>query len=238
MTNLVVLSFSNEAKAIDASHKLAELESYGDISIFEKAMIKKTANGELVTVQTDTSDGLRIVSGMTLGTLIGAIGGPVGMLIGLLSGTVVGALAETDYVDFSDDFVSNVSKRIQPGNVAILAEVSEDSPAFIDNAMTAFGAVIFRSNVDDMREEYDDKQLKELDDDIAAERKQLKTSMANRKAEVEKKIAQLKEKRKQRIAALKENARSRRKARIEKSISNQKEKISKLEGDLRKLEHS
>ena len=106
MSNLVVLSFSNEAKAIDASHKLTELESYGDITIFEKAIIKKAENGELTNLQTETSDGSRLVSGMAIGTLVGVIGGPVGMAIGMLAGTVVGAFAETDYADFTDDFRS------------------------------------------------------------------------------------------------------------------------------------
>jgi hypothetical protein len=36
MTSLIVASFQYEAQAVQGSHKLLELESYGDISIFEK----------------------------------------------------------------------------------------------------------------------------------------------------------------------------------------------------------
>jgi len=42
MINLIVLSFTDESKAIEASHKLAELESFGDISMYEKVIFKKS----------------------------------------------------------------------------------------------------------------------------------------------------------------------------------------------------
>ena len=90
MTNLIVITFSNEAKALDGSHKLSELESFGDISIFEKVMVKKDANGNVTILQADTTEGLRTLSGMAIGSIIGALGGPVGLLVGMLAGTVTG----------------------------------------------------------------------------------------------------------------------------------------------------
>jgi len=41
MTNLVVVSFTNESQAIEASHKMIELESLGDITVYEKVIVKK-----------------------------------------------------------------------------------------------------------------------------------------------------------------------------------------------------
>jgi hypothetical protein len=35
MTKIIVVSFKEEAKAIKAMHKLIELESFGDISIYK-----------------------------------------------------------------------------------------------------------------------------------------------------------------------------------------------------------
>ena len=183
MTNLIVLSFADEGKAIEASHKLTELESFGDISVFEKVIVKKGANGEYTSLQTETTDGLRMVSGMALGTLIGAIGGPVGMVIGMLSGTVIGAIGETDYVDFSEDFVNKVSDRLKVGDVAILAEISEDSPAFVDGVVTPFGGNIFRANVDNVYDDYEDDQVKQFDKEIAEDRKQFKAACGKIKKE-------------------------------------------------------
>src|SRR4030095_8154038 len=133
MTNLIVMSFPSEAKALEASHKLIELESFGDITIFEKGIIKKGAFGDISVLQSDTTTGLRTVSGMALGTLIGALGGPVGILIGILAGTVTGVFLDIDHVDFSESFVSKVSHDLQPGTVALVAEISEDNPALLDD---------------------------------------------------------------------------------------------------------
>jgi len=236
MTNLIVMSFTDEAKAIQASHKLIELESYGDISIFEKVIIKKGANGEYTYLQTETSDGLRMVSGMAFGTLLGAIGGPVGMLVGMLSGTVIGAVAETDYIDFSEDVVRKVTDRLKVGDVAILAEISEDGPAFVDGAVTSLGGNIFRANVDDVYSDYEDQQVKQFDKEIAEERKQFKAARNEDKARIKKRIEQLKEKRSQRIAALKEKAKDRKKARLTQAINKEQTKISQLKESLNKLE--
>jgi uncharacterized membrane protein len=237
MTNLIVLSFTNEAKAIEASHKLAELESFGDISMYEKVILKKGANGEFTSLQTETSDGLRMVSGMAIGTLVGAIAGPVGMLVGMLSGTAMGAVVETDYIDFSEDVVRKVTDRLKVGDVAILAEISEDSPAFVDDAVSALGGNIFRSNADDVYSDYQDQQVKEFDAEIAQDRKQFKAAIREDKARIKNRIEQLKEKRRQRIAALKDKAKDRKKARLAQTLKREQAKISELKESLNKLEH-
>jgi len=64
MTNLIVATFKKEADAIEASHKLAEMEAFGDVTIYERVIVKKNQNGETSVVQEDTTEGLRAVSGM------------------------------------------------------------------------------------------------------------------------------------------------------------------------------
>jgi len=237
MTNLIVLSFTNDAKAFQASQKLAELEYIGDISVFEKVIIKKHANGEFTYLQTESSDGERMVSGMALGTLVGVIGGPVGMMVGMLSGTLVGAAVEADHMDFSDDVVKKVSDQLNVGDVTILAEIGEDSALFVDSAVIPLGATIFRYNVDDAYSDYEDEQVQQFDNDIAEERKQFKAARNEDKARIKKKIEQLKEKRKQRIAARKEKANDRKKARLTNAIDKEQAKVSELKQSLNKLEN-
>jgi uncharacterized membrane protein len=248
MTNLIVISFKNESQAIEASHKLAELESFGDITVYEKVIVRKDSKGETTVLQTDTSDGLRVLSGMTLGTLIGAFAGPVGLLVGMVTGTLTGAILESDYFDFSEDFKSKVMDRIQPGTVAIIAEIYEENPAFVDNAVTPLGATIFRSDVDYVYDEYVDDQIEELDEEIAGERAKIKSAAASEKAKIHKKIDQLKEKRRERIIelkgkqktaiakiklAMKEEKMSQLKNRISKHLT----KIAVLEKKLEQMEH-
>ncbi len=249
MTNLIVVSFPGEAQAIAASHKLVELESFGDITVYEKVILKKDANGETTAIQTDTSDGLRTLSGMALGTLVGAIGGPVGLVIGMITGTLAGAIVESDYFNFSDDFTSKVSNRIQPGTVAIIAEVYEESPAFVDNALASLGATtVLRSDVDYVYDDYVDDQVEEFDQEIADERAKIKSAAAADKSDIQQKIAELKEKRRQRIAELKGKQKGlagkiktsmeeRKKSRLEKKISKHQTRISELEEKLKEIEH-
>ena len=43
MTNLIIATFKEEAEALEASQKLNELESIGDVTIYERVIIKKNA---------------------------------------------------------------------------------------------------------------------------------------------------------------------------------------------------
>src|SRR5262245_18752839 len=202
MTNLIVISFKNESQAIEGSHKLNELESFGDITVYEKAMLKKDAAGDTTVIQSETSDGLRTLSGMALGSLVGALAGPVGLLVGMMTGTMAGAALESDYFDFSEDFASKVMSRVQPGSVSIIAEIYEDNPAFVDNAVDPFGATVFRSDVDYVYDEYVDDQIEEVDEEIAAERAKIKAATASEKTKILERIDQLKERRQRRITEL------------------------------------
>ena len=235
MTNVVVISFKNENEAIEASHKLIELESFGDISIYEKVLVKKELNGDTALLQTHNSEGLRLVSGMAIGTLVGAIAGPIGLLAGMLTGTLAGTLVEANYIDISDDITSKVMDQLKPGTVAIVAEIYEEGTAFVDNVAASFDATVTRSNVDYVYDDFVDGEIKEIDDEIAAERARIKSSVAEDKASIRQKIDKLKQKRKQRIAELKESQKSRKKSRLTNKINKQEEKAAQLQSKLDKL---
>jgi uncharacterized membrane protein len=236
MTNLVVISFKNEAQALAGSHRLIELESNGAITVYQKVIVKKDLNGETSAIQGDTTDGLRVLSGMALGTLIGALGGPLGVLVGMISGTLTGALLETDHYNFSNDFISKVYGRLQPGVVAILAEIYEEGPEIVDNAMESLGGTVLRSNVDEAYDEFLDDQVKEIEAKIAAERARIKSAHEKEKSKIQQRIATLKEKRRQRIAELKVKQKERKEARLKEKISEQKAKTAELESELKKME--
>ena len=248
MTNLIVASFANEAQAIQASHKLIELESYGDITVYEKLILKKDLNGETSVVQSETTDGLRVLSGMALGTLVGAFAGPVGLMVGLFSGTAIGAAVEMGYYNFSDDFTDKVRNRVLPGTVSIIAEIYEQGPAFVDNAFNSLGATtIFRSDVDYVYDDYVDEQMEEIDEEIAAERLKIKTAITSEKVKIQQKIERLKTKRRERIAELKGKQKSfiaeirtsreeEKKSRLKNRIYKHQEKIAALEEKLKVIE--
>jgi uncharacterized membrane protein len=204
MTNLIIAAFKEEAEAIEASQKLNELESIGDITIYELVVVKKNGDGETVVLQADSTEGLTTISGMAIGTLIGALAGPVGLVAGMFTGTVAGAAIETENYGFAEDFVSKASGQLQPGMAAVIAEIEEGDPVFVNSSLTPLGAVLTRSDVDYEYDKHSDEEIEELDEEVAAARAKLKSAAEKDKDKIRRKITKLKEERKERIGEFKE----------------------------------
>jgi uncharacterized membrane protein len=204
MTNLIIATFKEEAEAIEASQKLHELESIGDITLFEMVIVKKDADGTTVLLQADTTEGLTTLSGMAIGTLIGSLAGPVGLLAGMFTGTLTGAAVEADNYGFAEDFVAGAADQLQPGTIAVIAEVEEDDPVFVNSSLTPLGATLTRSDVDYEYTKHSDEEIDEVDEEISAARAKLKSATDKEKSKIQQKISKLKEERKERVGELKE----------------------------------
>lgn len=200
MKNVIVASFKEETKAIAALHKLNELDSFGDITIYDQIMVRKKADGKLEILKEDDSEGWRTLTGMGVGSMLGLLGGPVGVAIGLYTGAAIGAIADASHYDFAEDFIAKVEKKIAVGTVTIIAEIEEDSEVFVDNYLKPFGAVISRSDVDLEFDKHAEEQIDEIEADIAEQRAALKKAVGKEKKKIETKIVDLKEKRRTRIA--------------------------------------
>lgn len=249
MTNIIIASFQTEAQAILASEKLSELELLGDITIYERVIVRKDLDGDAVVLQTDSTAGMRTVSGMAIGTLIGAIAGPVGMMIGMFSGTLSGAVLEADYFSFSEDFGAKAIEQLQPGKVAIIAEIDEDIELFVDAPLVALGATLVRTNVDYEYDKYSDEQIEDIDEEIAEERANIKSAVEAQKAKIQNRISSLKEKRRKRIEELKQKAKDTveeieapfnkwKVNRLKKRIENHQVKLTELQQELEQIEHT
>jgi len=204
MANLIIASFKQEAAAIEGLKKLNELESIGDITIYEMILLKKNADGGTVVLQSDTTEGANTLAGMTIGAVIGSLAGPVGTVLGMLTGTLTGTAVEMDQYSFADDFIAKVGEQLSPESVALVAEIDEDAPIFIDSTLAPLGATLTRTDVDYEYDKYSDEEMDVLDEEIAAKRAKLKAAAADDKAKFQEKIKMLKEKRKEKIAEFKE----------------------------------
>jgi len=202
MTNLLIASYKDEAQAKSASNKLADLESLGDITVYDKAIIKKNPDGKTEVLYAETPEGLRTLTGMAMGTLVGAMAGPLGMAVGMMAGTISGTAWEADYFSFSENFGSKVASKMSPGTVALIAEIDEDNPVFVDGTLSPLAGNILRSAVDYEYDKYNDEQIEELEEEIAAERQRVKLAALDEKIKIQNRIYKLKEKRAARIAEL------------------------------------
>lgn len=235
MATIIVIPFKEETKAIEALHKIKELDSYGDITLYEHIMIRKKDNNqyEVLNNQTD-AEGWRTFTGMVLGGIVGAFTGPIGFIIGLYTGTAVGAIWDVNHFDFENDFIKKVNNKMTTGTIAIIAEVGEDSTVFIDDALTSFSSEIIRSEADIDFDDYVDEQIEEFEEEIDDEREKLKKATAEEKAKIKSKIADLKTKRKAKIAELE----AKRKSALKEIKYKTTERINKLETRLKGYENS
>ena len=200
MNNIIVVSFTDETKAVDALHKLVEWDSFGDISIYEKIIVRKKTYGEYEILKEDSFEGWRTLTGMGYGSLLGLMGGPVGFVIGLYTGTAIGAIADSSHYDFPDDFIAKTKNKLAPGTVSIIAEIDEDSDAFVDASLKPFDALITRTDFDFEFDNYVNEQTDKFEDDIAEQRAALKKALGDDRMKLQKKIAELKQKRRATIA--------------------------------------
>lgn len=246
MPNLIIASFKQEAAAIEGLKKLNELESIGDITIYETVLLKKNADGESVVLQSDTTEGASTLSGMAIGTLIGSLAGPVGAVAGMLTGTLTGSAVDTENYGFAEDFISTVAEQLPLDSVAIIAEVDEDDPTFIDSSLAPLGATLTRTDVDYEYDKYSDEEMEEFDEEIGAKRAKLKAAAADEKVKFQEKIALLKEKRKEKIAEFKEkvkeeasdvraSVKERKISRIRNKMEKHQKKIAELEKRLQAI---
>jgi uncharacterized membrane protein len=208
MANILVASFRREAQAVEASHKLTELESYGNITVYEMVMVRKDQDGKVAELQAEGQEGLHTLSGMAIGVLIGALAGPVGMAVGMFTGTLTGAALELDHYSFTSEFGSRVINKMEPGTVAIIAEVEEDNEAYIDSTLMPLGASLIRSDVDYEYDKFDDQEIEAIDEEIADERAKIRLATTEEKAKILSGIAALKEKRRAKISKLEDRAKT------------------------------
>ena len=209
MTNIIVVSFKEEAEAIEALQKIRDLDRYGDITLYEYIMIrKKDDNAYEVLSDKTAGKGWRVLTGTALGGLVGALAGPVGITLGLLTGTTLGAVFDHRNLDFESKFVKKINNKMHPGDIAIIAEVSEGSTAFIDTILKPFNAEITRTETDIEYDDYVESQFTDLEDEIEEQRKKLKVATAQEKEKIQTLITDLKVKRKDKMAKVQTKGKS------------------------------
>lgn len=143
--NFVIVTFTDQKKAIEASHKLQDLALRGDISIGYSVMLRKGANGEIEALKKKPGSNDDTWTGMFVGMLVGLFLGPLGFLISMLAGTAIGAGIDHSEGKFEDGFVEKVKDKLNHGRIAIIANCNESSPIFLDDAMKDLDGDVYRT---------------------------------------------------------------------------------------------
>ncbi len=201
MSKVIVASFTDEKKAMAAFSKLNELESIGDISLYDKRIVRKNTDGTTQTLKADSSNVWTSFGGMAAGGLLGTLGGPIGFIIGLYAGAAVGSFAQMEQYEFEGDFIKNIEKEMSAGTVSVIAEIDEADTDFIILQLVPMGAEILHSDVDFQYGNYMNGQVMAIEDNISSQRAGLKKAAAAEKGEIEHHIGLLKVNRRAKLAA-------------------------------------
>ncbi len=141
---MIVVIFDNEKKAYEAFKALKDLHAEGSITLYASAVIAKDADGKVTVKEAAERGPLGTAVGLITGSLIGLLGGPVGAAFGAYAGSLGGVLYDLAKAGVGEDFLAEVEQQLQPGKVAVVAEVWEEWVMPVDTCMEAAGGVVFR----------------------------------------------------------------------------------------------
>ncbi|WP_262298277.1 DUF1269 domain-containing protein [Microvirga sesbaniae] len=196
MDKMIMVVFDNETKAYEASRALADLHREGSLAVYSAAVIVKDAGGQVSVRQVGDQGPLGTAMGMATGALIGALGGPVGLAAGAAVGAVGGSFVDLVNLGIGVDFLDEISRQLDPGKAAIVAEIEEEWVTPLDTRMEALGGTIYRrprAEVIDVKMERDaallqaefDKLQAELDQANGEAKTRLQAKVKDAKARLE-----------------------------------------------------
>ena len=144
MNRMLVVIFSTQTEAYAGVRALRQLEAEGSLVLYGLGVVARDASGAVSVLERSGPDAVGVGVGMAVGALVGMLAGPVGMAVGAVAGTLAGAARDSWVSGLGLDLVDETQTRLQPGKVAIVAEVDEDWIVPVDTQMEAAGGVVFR----------------------------------------------------------------------------------------------
>jgi uncharacterized membrane protein len=164
MNKLLVGIFDTETAAAAGLNALRHLHAAGDITLFATAVVARAAKG-LVSVKESRDAGpIGTATGLAVGSLLG---GPVGVAVGALTGAVAGSVRDFWAAGVGLDFIEEAIQHLQPGKVALVAEIEEEWVIPVDSALEAAGGQVLRRTRTEVAEA-------QFEHDIAAFKSEIK----------------------------------------------------------------
>ena len=154
MENVVTAIFEVESEAYKAFSELRRAPFGDGYTVAEASLLKREGDAIIVA---DAFDAAGITSddtatGMIIGSLIGILGGPLGVLLGAGAGALIGSACDSSDAVDSASMLEVTSSKLYDGEVAIVALVQEDEPAF-DAAFAGYDTTIVRHFATDVMDE-------------------------------------------------------------------------------------
>jgi uncharacterized membrane protein len=144
MNRMLVVVFDSENAAEAGTTAMRKLHSEGGITLYAMGVIAKDGSGTLSVKESADPGFSGAGTGLAVGALIGLLGGPAGMFVGAVAGTFAGVIRDYWVAGVGLDFVEQTAKLLQPGKVALIADVEEEWTMPVDARMEAAGGTVIR----------------------------------------------------------------------------------------------
>lgn len=173
MNKLLVAVFENETAAGAGLNALRAAHEAGDITLYASGVLTRDAGGAVSVKRSMDVGPIGTATGLAVGSLIGLLGGPVGVAIGAVTGTLAGAMRDFWVAGVGLDFIEEAAAQLQPGKVALVAEIEEEWVIPVDTALEAAGGHVFRRTRTEVAEAQFDhditafkSEVKELESEV------------------------------------------------------------------------
>ena len=191
MNRMLVVVFNSEREAEAGTRVMKELHAEGGITLYSMGVIAKDASGHVSVKEAPVEGPAGAGVGLAVGALVGLLGGPVGVVLGAVTGTLAGAMRDYWVAGVGLDFVEESEKSLQPGKVALIAEVEEEWVIPVDVRMEKAGGVVFRRARVDVAEAQFDSDIAAFNAEIAELEAEAKSASGMAKTSLEKKAHSL-----------------------------------------------
>lgn len=212
MENVVTTIFDVESEAYKAFSEIRKAPFGQGYNVAEASLLKREGNAIVVADVFDaaavTSDDTAV--GIVVGSLVGILGGPLGVILGAGAGALVGSTYDSADAMNSISMLEVTAAKLYDDEVAIVALVQEDEPAF-DAAFEGYETTIVRHFAVDVMNEVDLARVAQIDfenqlrEQLRAERKAEKAEKREeRKSKLQARFDEIKAKRTERKATVAE----------------------------------
>lgn len=146
MSDLIVLSFDNEASAFQMRDKLLDLQKQQVITLADAAIVIRDQNGKPKVKQLHSLVGAGALGGAFWGMLIGLLFFTpwLGMAAGALGGALSGKFAD---IGVDDNFIKEVGATIEPGHAALFLLVLKATPDKVLPQLASYNAKVLQTSL-------------------------------------------------------------------------------------------
>ena len=148
---LVAKVYDDRDEAAEELEFVTELHRARTVNVINSAMLVRDEGGATTLRETGDPDARQgRLFGAITGGLLGLAGGPVGAVVGALAGAGTGGLA-AKWVDmgFSDEFLTGLQERLEPGTSALILLVEHGSAVKLSQSLAEDKGVLFQQTLTD-----------------------------------------------------------------------------------------